>query len=160
MKVKLLSIVVAAALAATAAGCGGGKKSSGSTAAGTTNTTSVASFASKANCRRMAALEAKVAQSVQGAGSNNEQATVASEAAQLRALVAAAPAEIRGDLQTFETAYDSFLQKLNEAGLKAGKAPTAAQITKLRKAAAALSSAKLRAAEQHLATWASTNCHA
>ena len=162
MKVKLLSVVVTVALAAAVAGCGGGKKSSSSTStgAGTTSTVNTAHFASKTNCARMAALEAKVAQSVQATASTNAQAAVAQEAAQLRALVNDAPAAIRGDLQTFETAFDSFLHTLNEVGLQAGKAPTAAQIAKLRKAATALSSVKLRTAEHHLATWASTNCHA
>jgi hypothetical protein len=156
MKVKLLSIVVAAALVTTAAACGGGKKSPT-----TTSTTSAAAFASKTNCARMRSLAAKVSQSLQfSAASANAQAAIANEAAQLQALVNAAPAQIRGDLQTFATAFDNFLRSLNEAGLKAGKAPTAAQIAKLRTAVKALATPKLRAAEQHLAAWERTNCRA
>jgi hypothetical protein len=152
VKLRLLSVALVA-LVAVLAGCGGGKKSSPPATTGG----SAASFASKSNCARMAGLEARIARDV-GTPSGSLQTDVANEAAALQTLANAAPAQIHGDLETFATTFDNFLRALNDAGLKAGKVPTAAQLAKLETAAKALETPKLRTAEQHLATWARTNC--
>jgi hypothetical protein len=155
MKLRLLSVALVA-LVAVLAGCGGGKKSSPPATTGG-STANAASFANTSNCARMAGLEARIAQDV-GTPSGNLQTDVANEAAALQTLANAAPAQIHGDLETFATAFDNFLRALNDAGLKAGKVPTAGQLAKLETAAKTLETPKLRTAEQHLATWAQTNC--
>jgi hypothetical protein len=165
MRAVLASVLVVG-LVAVAAGCGGGKKSApptttATTAAATTQSTqtkpSAPAFASTQNCARLAALGAQIAKSVQ-ATSGNVGATVANEAKVLQEMANAAPSDIRGDFQTFVNAFNGYLQALTKAGLTAGKTPTAAQIAQLTKAAQALSTAKLQAAEQHLSGWAQKNC--
>lgn len=167
MRTALASVLVVG-LVAVAAGCGGGSKKAATTtttattaAAPTTQSTqtksSAPAFASTQNCARLAALGAQIAKSVQAA-SGNVGATVANEAKILQEMANAAPSDIRGDFQTFVNAFNGYLQALTKAGLTAGKTPTAAQIAQLTKAAQALSTAKLRAAEQHLSSWAQSNC--
>src|SRR5579862_2387770 len=158
---------LAVALIAFASGCGGGKKAASTTtttaAAATTSATSTQaaittpSFASAHNCGQLRALGAQVAKSLQ-TSSGDVQATVANEDAVLKAMAQAAPSAIRGDFQTFESAFHTYVQALAKVKLKAGSVPTAAQIAALTNAAKSLNEPKLRAAEQHLAAWAQKNC--
>jgi hypothetical protein len=69
-----------------------------------------------------------------------------------------APAEIRGDFETFAAAFSGYAKALGNAGIKPGKTPTAAQIAALTAAAKSFSTPKLQAAEQHLAAWGQKNC--
>ena len=161
-----ITLGVAIALIAAASGCGGGGKKAASTttaAAATTSSTSTQaakstpSFGSAHNCTQLKSLGVQVAKSLQTT-SGDVQATVANEDAVLKALAQAAPSEIRGDFQTFETAFHTYAQALAKIKLKAGSVPTAAQIAALTTASKSLSAAKLQAAEQHLAAWAQKNC--
>jgi hypothetical protein len=166
----------AAGLIALAAGCGGGGKKSASTPAqthaGTTTVSTSAtltlttaksgsapSFASAKNCQDMAGIAAKVASAL-AASSGNTSKVFQTEAAELQALADAAPAAIKGDFQTFSTAFSSFLSTLQKSGYKLGSTtpPTAAQAAALAKAAKSFDSAKLKHAEQHLSAWARQNC--
>jgi hypothetical protein len=106
----------------------------------------------------MAGLAAKVASSVEASG-NGSQALQA-EAAELHALANAAPSAIKGDFQTFSTAFSSFLSTLQKSGYKLGSStpPTPAQAAALAKAAKSFDTAKLKHAEQHLSAWARQNC--
>jgi len=159
--------VLAVAVAVLAAGCGGGGKGSTPPTTGATSTQqgttggSGASFASAKNCRQFAGLAAKIASAI-SVTSGNPATALKTESQQLQALASAAPAEIRGDFQTFATAFSSYLQTLERAGFKPGSssssAPSAAQIAALTRAAKVFSSAKLAAAEAHLSSWASKNC--
>ena len=166
-------------LVVVAAGCGGSKKKSAappttSTAATTatvssTTTTSAStstssspstpSFASAKNCVQLASLGRKVSAAMAasaGTGTSNLDAEVNA----FKALADAAPSEIRGDFQTFESAFVTFAQAYGKSGFKPGQTPSAAQIAALTAAAKSLSTPKLQAAEQHLSAWAAKNCGA
>lgn len=155
-------------LVAVAAGCGGsGKKASAPATTATTapaaatttsgGASSTPSFASAHNCAQLASLASQVAKSLQ-AQSGDVQATVENESKALQAMANAAPSEIRGDFQTFADAFSSYIHAITSIELKPGSVPDAAQIAKLTAAAKQLDTPKLRAAEQHLSTWAGKNC--
>ena len=163
--------IVLSALVAVAAGCGGGSKNStpGTTHSTTATTRSVSvpsnpgsgsSFASAKNCQDLAGLAAKVASAVTATSSSNPSNVLQTESNELHALAQAAPSDIRGDFQTFSTAFSSFLQALQKSGYKVGSKtpPTAAQIAALTAAARSFNTAKLKQAEQHLSAWAKQNC--
>ena len=162
-------LVVAAlvvGLAILAAGCGGGSSPS---SAGTTQHTTTQhmtttgssgmSFASAKNCRDFAGLAGKIA-SAMSPTSGDTQSAIQAESQELQALADAAPSDIKGDFQTFATAFSSYMQALQSSGYKLGSTtpPTAAQLAALATAAKAFSTTKLTRAEQHLSTWVSANC--
>ena len=160
--------ILVAGLVILVAGCGGGKKSS-STPTQTSGASAGAEpangsneqppFASAKNCQDLAGLAAKVAGAIT-ATSGNPATVLKTEATELQALAHAAPSDIRGDFQTFATAFSGFLHALDKAGYKPGSTtvPTAAQVAALSKAARSFNTAKLRQAEQHLSSWARQNC--
>jgi len=164
MRFKPVAVLVLVLVLAVA-GCGGGKKKSAAAATtAATTTTSAAStgavtpsFASSKNCQQLAALGAKMSQALQ-ASAGNGLSSLGDEANIFKTLASAAPAEIRGDFETFAAAFSGYAKALSNAGIKAGKTPTAAQIAALTAAAKAVSTPKLQAAEQHLAAWGQTNC--
>jgi hypothetical protein len=90
--------------------------------------------------------------------SGNAQASITDEAKALQAVAGAAPEEIRGDFETFASAFTAYAQAFEKAGLKPGKVPTAAQLVHMATAAKAFSAPKLQAADQHLSAWAQKNC--
>jgi len=148
------------------AGCGGGKKKAASTtsasattaaAATTSSASGTPSFASAKNCKDLAALGAKMSQALQAA-SGNGLSSLNDEANIFKAMASAAPSEIRGDFETFASAFSSYAQALSKANFKPGKTPTAAQIAALTNAAKSFNTPKLQAAEQHLAAWGQKNC--
>lgn len=165
--------IVLSALVVVAAGCGGGSKNS---TPGTTHSTTAtikvvsvpvssgsgSSFASAKNCQDLAGLAAKVASAVSASSSSTTNPTtlLQTESNELHALAQAAPSDIRGDFQTFSTAFSGFLQALQKSGYKFGSKtpPTAAQIGQLTKAAQSFNEPKLRQAELHLQAWAKQNC--
>jgi len=164
MRRKLVLIAVLA-LVFVVAGCGGGKKKSAAsatpptTAAGSTTTAAgVPKFTSAKNCQQLMALGAKVSQAIQS--SSGSASSIDNEVNAFKALANAAPAEIRGDFQTFAGAFAAYAQALAKAGFKPGKVPTAGQIAAMTAAAKSLSTPKLQAAEQHLSAWAQQNCGA
>jgi hypothetical protein len=163
-----LTAVAVLAFAVAVAGCGGGgkKKASGPDTTKATTTTAAAttkaaaklpSFASTKNCQQLIALGAKMSQALQ-ASTGTGLSSIGDEANVFKTLASAAPADIRGDFETFASAFSSYAQALSKAGLKAGKVPTAAQLSALATASKSFSAPKLQAAEQHLSTWAAQNC--
>jgi hypothetical protein len=165
---QVAAAVLVAGLVALAAGCGGGGTKSPSTTVKVSSsppvTTSSGSgstpgFASAKNCQDLAGLAAKVASTVT-ASSGNLTTVLQTESSELKALAQAAPSDIRGDFQTFSTAFTGFLQALQKSGYKPGSKtpPTAAQLAALSTAAKSLESPKLKQAEQHLTAWARQNC--
>ena len=167
--------IVLAALVAVVAGCGGGSKNStpgptqtlaASTAITNSATTSsggsgpASSFASVKNCQNLAGLAAKVASAVTASSSSNPASVLQTESNELHTLAQSAPSDIRGDFQTFSTAFSNFLQTLQKSGYKLGSKtpPTAAQIAALTAAARTFNTTKLKQAEQHLGAWAKQNC--
>lgn len=168
----LVVAVAVAALPVLAAGCGGSSPSSAgqtqqttthdmtTTDQMTTTGSSGTSFASAKNCRDFAGLAAKIAGAV-SAGSGNPATAVQTESRELQALADAAPADIKGDFQTFATAFSSYLHAIEKAGYEPGQrltAPSAAQLAAFGNAAKVLSSPKLTKAERHLAAWVQANC--
>jgi hypothetical protein len=157
--------VVVLVLVLAVAGCGGGKKkSAAATTAAATATTSAAStgaaapsFASTKNCQQLSALGAKMSKALQ-ASAGNGLSSLGDEANIFKTLASVAPAEIRGDFETFAAAFSGYAKALGNAGIKPGKTATAAQIAALTAAAKSFSTPKLQAAEQHLAAWGQKNC--
>ena len=171
MRVKLMAVTVMV-LVVVVAGCGGGKKKAAApatTAAASTTSTAAATttgsttpavaptFASTKNCQQLMTMGVKMSQALRssaGGGLNS----IGTEANVFKALASAAPAETRGDFETFAGAFSAYAQALTKAGLKAGKTPSAAQLAVLATAAKSFGAPKLRAAEQHLSAWAQKNC--
>jgi len=161
MRLSLLAVVLLVVVTA----CGGSAKKSASptttaaaaTKQSTTTSTVSPSFASSKNCAQLMALGAKIAGAMQPS-SGNAQTSIANEAKALQALASAAPEEIRGDFETFASAFTAYIQAFEKVGLKAGKVPSAAQLAQMATAAKALSTPKLQAAEQHLSAWSQKNC--
>ena len=162
---RITVLFLAAGLVVLAAGCGGGSKSSAppttepTTTQQAVTTTSTGSFASAKNCRDFAGLAAKIA-SAMSATSGDTQSAIQTESRELQALADAAPSDIKGDFQTFATAFSSYMQALQNSGYKLGSTtpPTAAQLAALATAAKVFSTTKLTQAEHHLSAWAQANC--
>ena len=162
-------VVVLLVLVVLMAGCGGGKKKSAASASSTSGSATTAaatttsqssgtpSFASAKNCKDLAALGAKLSQALQAA-SGNGLSSLSDEANIFKAMASAAPADIRGDFETFASAFSAYAKALSKAGFKPGQTPTAAQIAALTNAAKSFNTPKLQAAEQHLAAWGQKNC--
>jgi hypothetical protein len=103
------------------------------------------------------ALGVKISQALQST-STGGLGSIGTETNVFKALANAAPAEIRGDFETFAGAFSVYAQALTKAGLKAGKVPSAAQMSVLATAAKSFNAPKLQAAERHLSAWAQKNC--
>lgn len=169
---NVAAAVLVAGLAALASGCGGGGSSSPSStlsakASGTLTASAVttsgnsgsgSSFANAKNCQDLAGIAAKAASAVAASGGST--AAFQTEANELQALADAAPADIKGDFQTFATAFSGFLHTIQSSGYKIGSKtpPTVAQLAQLSKAAKSFNTPKLRQAEQHLTAWGKQNC--
>jgi hypothetical protein len=154
------AVTVAVATLATA--CGGSSKSgapatTASTPSTPISTQSAPSFAPAKNCRQLLALAARVRQSIQP---TRPQGTVdvEREAALVQALANAAPAAIKGDLQTFANAFSRYAHAYKTSGIKPGQQPTSAQIAKVAAAAKSLGTPKVARAIAHLAAWGKKNC--
>jgi hypothetical protein len=165
MRSKLLvpSVLVTAAVV-IAAGCGGSSKkpsAAATTAPVTTTQSTTASalpkFATSKNCAQLASLGAKMSQAM-AAASGKGGSGLTGEASAFQAMASAAPSEIRGDFQTFATAFNGYAQALAKAGYKPGTVPNAGQLMQMTNAVKAFSAPKLQAAEQHLSAWAQKNC--
>ncbi len=165
---RITVMVLAAGLVAVAAGCGGGGSSppptTGATSTqqqSTTTGSSGTSFASAKNCLQFSSLASKIAGAM-ASTSGNAATTLQTESKDLQALATAAPAAIRGDFQTFATAFSGYLSALEKAGYKPGSSsttpPSAAQMAALVSAAKVFNTTKLKAAETHLQAWAAQNC--
>jgi hypothetical protein len=100
-----------------------------------------------------------VSQALQSS-SGSASSSIDNEVNAFKALANAAPSEIRGDFETFATAFAAYAQALAKTGFKPGKVPTAGQIAAMTAAAKSFSTPKLQAAEQHLSAWAQQNCGA
>jgi len=159
----LIPAVLATVVVVIAAGCGGSsKKSSASatTAPATTQATTTSAlptFASTKNCAELAALGNKMSQATQAA-SGKGSTDLAAEAKAFKAMADAAPSEIRGDFETFATAFDDYAQALAKAGYKPGTVPNAGQLAQMMKAVKAFSAPELQTAVQHITAWAQKNC--
>ena len=165
MRSKLLiPSVLVAAVVVIAAGCGGSSKKSSApsttapaTTAASTTTALPTKFATSKNCAQLAALGTKMSEATQAASGKGNTDLVA-QAKGFQAMADAAPSEIRGDFQTFATAFNNYAQALAKAGYKPGTVPNAGQLAQMMKAVKAFSASDLQTAEQHLAAWTQKNC--
>ncbi len=160
------------AVTAVVAGCGGSSSSSSTAASssvaggGASSSTSASSassaspsFASAQNCQQLAGVGQKFAQAMAASTAGGKfDLQTASQAYQQ--LAAAAPSEIQPDLQTLSAAFTNFADSLSKVNYTLGQVPTAAQLGALQSAGQAFTSAKVRAAEQHITSWAKANCSA
>lgn len=164
---RVAGAILAAGLVAVTAGCGGGGGKNPSTTLSNSTTVTLTktsgggaepAFATAGNCQAMAGLAAKAAAAIESTG--NAAAALQTESAQLRALAKAAPSDIRGDFQTFASAFSAFLHTLQANGYKLGskKPPTPAQAAAFAQAAKSFDTPGLKRAEAHLSTWARRNC--
>jgi hypothetical protein len=152
-------------LALVAAGCGGGGNESAassetSTAETTTTestdstgTTDLSGILDNKDCLALAGIGATFAQAVTGASDDKA-------AEQLQQLVDKVPDEIKPDVRTLASWFADYSAKLKDIGIKAGQAPTAAQLQQLQAALASASSdqQELTTASNHIEAWAKANC--
>jgi hypothetical protein len=144
---RWLALVVLS-LALVAAGCGGGSNES----AATTDTTDLSGILDDEDCLALAGIGATIAQALSGATSGN------ANTEELQQLVDKVPDEIQADVQTLANAFGQYAAKLKDIGIKAGSAPSAAQLQQLQAAIASLDQQKLTAASNHIQAWAKDNC--
>jgi hypothetical protein len=177
---RIAVVLLAVGVVMLAAGCGSGKKHASPNSAGPTGATGLngatgpagstgalgatgngaSSFASAKNCLQFAGLAAKIASAMAPTTSGGTEASFQAESRELQAFADAAPSDIKADFQTFATAFSSYLNALQKSGYKIGSIaqPTPAQIAALTNAAKKLDTAKMQAAEGHLAAWVTANC--
>src|ERR1700730_11592405 len=127
MSIKLTAVALLV-LAVVVGGCGGGKKKAAGTTATTATTAATAAtapasttttpasttpaaptFASTKNCQQLMALGVKLSQALQSSAGGGL-SSVGNEANVFKALASAAPAEIRGDFETFAGAFSAYVQ--------------------------------------------------
>jgi hypothetical protein len=139
----------AAAATTTAAG-------TTTTAAGTTtaSTSGLGALGSIANCLQLANLGATISKSFTGAAGDP-----AKVAALLQQFAAAAPPAIKADFQTIADAMAKVASALKGVNLSSGQTPNPATLAKLTQLSSQLDVKALTAASQHIAAWATANCH-
>jgi len=148
MRLKLICAVLVGTLLLVAPGCGSKKKSESTTTKATTSTTAAGgSVLSASDCANLIAAEQTFVNVTKG----NVPKDINQQLAQAKALAAAAPDAIKGDLAVLGEAGAAYAK----LGIKQGQQPTAAQIQGL---LATLDVAALSKALTHLGTWASQNC--
>jgi hypothetical protein len=102
-------------------------------------------------------LRQKFVQAIQSV-SNGGHYDPAAVAKAFQALAAAAPAEIRPDLQVIANAFVQFAAALQKVGFKPGTPPTQQQIAGLQQAVQVFNQPQFKTATQHLQAWARKNC--
>ena len=148
MRLKLICAVLVGTLLLVAPGCGSKKKSESTTTKATTSTTAAGgSVLSASDCANLIAAEQTFVNVTKG----NVPKDINQQLAQAKALAAAAPDAIKGDLAVLGEAGAAYAK----LGIKQGQQPTAAQIQGL---LATLDVPALSQALTHLGTWASQNC--
>jgi hypothetical protein len=140
--VRRLAVIAALVLA----GCGGGSHKSAPKATATATATATAA-AKSADCAQLQQARAQVAQALTGAtGANTDQAKQ-----QLDKLVAAAPSEIRADVQTIDDAYGKIVAALQSSS--GGN-----NLQQVQQALKSVDESKLTAANAHITQWVQQHC--
>jgi hypothetical protein len=182
MKFRFGAIALALLLVVAATGCGSKKKaavttsaapavtttatttSSGGSGGGATTTTPTTTSSSKPtfdsikNCAQLESIGKKFSAAVQASAGSSGKIDFNKEQELFKALADASPSAIHGDFETLANAFSAVAKAYGKAGLTPGKTPTPAQLVALESAGKAFSAPKVAAAEQHLETWAATNC--
>jgi hypothetical protein len=167
------AIALALPLVVVAAGCGAKKVvsvESSTTIVSTTtaNKTPVSTTSSSAgntspkfalskDCLKLLGADQSLSAAMVAASSGTTGA-LTKESAELKALAAASPSDIRSDVETIAGTLAAGAAALQNAGLTAGKTPTPAQLAKIAAAEKPLSSAKFKAAAQRIGAWGAKHC--
>ena len=179
MKFRFGAIALALLVVVAATGCGSKKKAAvttsaapavtttatttassggGSTTTPTTTSSSKPTFDSVKNCAQLESIGKKFSAAVQASAGSNGKIDFNKEQELFKALADASPSAIHGDFETLASAFSAVAKAYGKADITPGKTPTPAQLVALESAAKSFSAPKVVAAEQHLETWASTNC--
>jgi hypothetical protein len=175
MRVRTLAAALAAA--GLVAGCGGSSSPSTSTTtatkattaktptatapktvstSSTPSTTGAPTFASDANCLKLAGVSASFAKAL--ASTTGTKFNESAAAADFQKLADNAPSAIRADLETVAGAFDKFAAAFKSSGYAIGKTPTPAQTAALESAVSVFTSPKVKAADAALQAWSVKNC--
>jgi len=179
-KRTILCAAVLGGLLLVAAGCGGGGKSAaktttttpvGATGAGPTGRTGVTSsngptggtttasglgaLASASNCLQLSDLGSKLSAAFTGNTHN-----IQKQAALIQQFADHTPSDIRADFETLAGAYTKIANALKGVNLSSGQVPSASVLAKLASLSTQINEAAVQKASQHIATWATQNCHA
>jgi hypothetical protein len=170
----LLAVTLTSAMALTA--CGGSSSPKNASAAKTTTTTAASTTTTAAGTTTSdgsgggsvdaSQLSAKCQEAYAAMGKALAGASGGSDiygdVSQLKAIAAAAPADIKPDFTIFVDGLDSITQALKNAGYDPTKTPTAADELKFAQAMAAigpkLKSADYEAASAHVTAWFTGGC--
>ncbi len=181
MKFRFGAIALALLLLVAATGCGSKKKaavttsapppattttaatttsSGGSTTPTTTSSSSgkPTSFSSAKDCAQLEGLGKKFSAEFAAAATGGKTPDYAKEVSLFKALADAAPSDIRGDLETLASAFQTEAAAMQKANITPGKTPSASQLAALAVAGKAFSSPKVQAATQHLEAYGESHC--
>jgi uncharacterized membrane protein len=179
----LLALTLLVGVAFVSAGCGSSSTPTStttststsistptSTAAATTSTTAATSttqstttttaanpglgLLTSGNCNALLGLSSSFASALTGASKDPTKT-----AALLKQFADQTPAAIRPDFQAIAAAYSKLVAALGGATLTAGQTPNPAVLAKLSTLFTPADAAKLSAASQRVAAWATANCH-
>jgi hypothetical protein len=156
---KLVAVLAIASLAFVA--CGGGDDT-GDGGGGTDGGGGGGAIEGPLDAARCAQIVAAMASAYSGStaamtgGSPDLQASVD----QLEEFAAAAPEEIRDDMQTIAAAYATMMQSFADAGYDptSGTPPTPEQIAALQEASGALNGTEFQAASERVGAWFQDEC--
>lgn len=164
MKGKILLAAALGGLLLAAAGCGGASNAAQTipsvpttTGSVTTSTTApgLGSLASAANCRQLANLGSQMSSAFAGQNKNIE-----TEAALLQQFADRTPTAVRPDFEVYASAFSKIANALKGVNLSSGKTPSPTVLAKLASLSSQINQTALQKASQHIATWATQNCHA
>lgn len=159
-RIAALPLVGAAILLA---GCGSsGKKVAVTVTSGTTTSVSTVSVGgSSGDCKKVADLGKQLTSSLSAASTGNGGDVGAQAEATAKAFkqfADQAPSSVKGDFETFATAFQHYADAIKGVHFKKGQVPSASDLSKLATAAKALTKPDLQKAEQHLLAWGRKNC--
>lgn len=167
MRMRSLVVLGLGVLAFAVAGCGGDDSSSESAGSGdqatveetvtdTETTTDVDLGDLSEECLDLATVGAKVSEAFNAAGGAEGDLSATAEA--FDEFVAAAPDEIRDDLQTIADGFGKMAEALKDVDLSSGATPSAEDLQKLQEAMSSVDSEALQSASTNVETWVQENC--
>jgi hypothetical protein len=110
------------------------------------------------NCLQLKSAGQQISAAVQAAVASGSTSAVAKEVDLFKALAAAAPSEIRADVETVANAYATAATALAKVHFTPGQTPTPKQIAELQAVGKSFNVAKVEAAGKRLETWGKSHC--
>ena len=142
----------------------GSSSSSGSSSGGSSGSSSSSSSSSSGgsttvskSCLNFAGAAAKLGQALGATGSPN--ADSEGVKTYFEGLASKAPSDIRGSFQTLAEAIGKYVDTIKGLKLKTGQTPSADDLQKLQKAAAALATPDVKKASDKIQAWVKAGCH-